>query len=240
MVARAAGPSHAAARLLVLVLWTTAGFLAPAAGLGGMGLGVSLLAARQPRAAGRHWARAVARFTPWAVLWGLSAWWAAAFRAAGLAGAVQTAVGTWLAVAGAELLLPGLLPGEVYGVVYEALAALGQGLAEDGALAAAMMVRFIPLLRAEWRGLQWGLEARAPGRGARARVGRAVAAVVPLLARAFARTDEMALVLWLKRPAAPAARARWGAADWRWVLACGVWVGLVAAAGREGWLWPWR
>lgn len=236
----AAGPGHAAARLLVLVLWTTAGFLAPAAGLVGMGLGAGLLAAWQPRPARRRWVRAVARFTPWALFWGASAWWAAGFSAGGVAGAAQTAIGTWLAVAGAEHLLPGLLPGEVYGVVYEALSALGQRLAEDAALAAAMMVRFVPLLRAEWRGLQWGLEARAPGRSFRARVGRAVAAVVPLLARALGRTEEMALVLWLKRPAVPAAPARWRVGDWRWVAACGVWAGLMAAAGREGWLWPWR
>ncbi len=236
----ATGPRHAAARLLVLVLWAAAGFVAPAAGLVGMGVGAGVLAARQSRPLRRQWGRAVVRFTPWALFWGASAWWATGFSASGAEAAVQTAAGTWIAVAGAEHLLPGLLPGEVYGVVYEALAALGHRLAEDAALAAAMMVRFVPLLRAEWRGLQWGLEARDPGRGFRARLARAAATVVPLLARALGRTEEMALVLWLKRPPLPAARARWQAGDWRWVVGCGVWVGLMAAAGREGWLWPWR
>ncbi len=235
-----AGPRHAAARLLVLVLWTTAGFVAPLTGMVGMGLGAGWLTVRQPSEARRRWVRAVARFTPWALFWGASAWWAAGFSAVGASGALQTAVGTWLAVAAAEHLLPGLLPGEVYGVVYEALAGFGQRLAEDAALAAAMMVRFIPLLRAEWRGLQWGLEARTPGRSFRARVDRAARSLVPLLARSLARTEEMALVLWLKRPAVPTAPGRWRAQDWRWVVVCGIWVGLMATAGREGWLWPWR
>ncbi len=240
MSGTAAGPPHAASRLTVLAMWTAAAFAAPLAGVLAMLVGVLALAARLPPERARRWARAVARFGPWALLWGLAAWWALGFTARGLMVGAGTAAGTWLAVAGAEHLLPGLLPGEVYDVVYQALAGLGPRLAEDMALGSAMMVRFVPLVRAEWQGLQWGWEAMHPDPSFRGRVRRAAGTVVPLLARALARTEELALVLWLKRPSAPAPPTRWRPADWAWLMAASGWLALMAVAGREGWLWPWQ
>jgi energy-coupling factor transporter transmembrane protein EcfT len=230
------GPAHAASRLLVLVLWALAAFTAPLLGLVVLA-GVSALAAAWlPSRARRRWAGGVVKFGPWALVWTVSAWWAAGFTIGKLAGAVRIGGATWVAVAGAELLLPGLMPSQVYQTVYDALAWANRRVAEDVAVVAAMMVRFIPLLRAEWQALMWALEVERPGSTPAARVRRAVAALVPLLARALARADTLALVLWLKRPHAPPPRRRISPPDVMWVVGvAAVWL----VSGRMG-TWPWR
>jgi len=166
------------------------------------------------------------------VLWTVSAWWAVRFQLSDLDAALRTGGATWVAVAGAELLLPGLLPSQVYQTVYEALAWVQRQVAEDVALVAAMMVRFIPLLRSEWQALMWALAVERPGTTPAVRVRRAVTALVPLLARA----DTLALVLWLKRPDAPPPRRQISPRDVIWVAGvAAMWL----VTGRIE-TWPWR
>lgn len=227
------------AALWALVGWASAALLARWPVLVAQAGVMAVLLARADARTRRGSLGAVLRYLPWAGVWTVSSWWGAQFQPRALVPAVTLGAATAIVVLGFEYALGGL---DVSGTVR----LLTGGLArwrrfgvpvEEIGVVLASAVRFLPLLRAEWRNLYDTARLEEPPRGFSDRLRLAAACFVPLLVRGFWRADQMAIVLWLKGATRSAAvvAPRWTRHDV--AVVAGVALLVLVAWGVGRWLW---
>ncbi|MCL8206542.1 MAG: energy-coupling factor transporter transmembrane protein EcfT [Actinomycetia bacterium] len=227
------------AALWALVGWSVAAFLARWPVLLGQAGMLGLLLVRSDVDRRLRTLRAGVRYLPWAAVWTVSSWWGYGFRPGELIPALTLGAATVLVVVAFELALGGLDVSGTVGLLTGGLARWrrwGVPVEEIGVVLASA-VRFLPLLRAEWRHLYDTARLEDPPRGFGARLRLAAGCFVPLLVRGFWRADQMAMVLWLKGATRGTAVVppRWTRRDVAVVV--GVAAVVILAWGVGRWLW---
>lgn len=225
------GQRHPQATLLGILLWAIITLAAPTRALILLTATLAIVAIGFGPEGRDRMIRTCRGYWPWALVWVLTAWWGQDFRESGLIPAVRLGWATLIAVVGMDYLLGGFDLTRFTTMLSGGLAPLARLRipVNDICLVAAMMLRFLPLLRAEWQQLRWAR--RAQGRRWRwwQRVKVEAEILVPLLAKGFWRADQMASILWLKGIGRMnlAVPERWHRRDLWWVLGI-VGVGLVS------------